>query len=135
MDQDRVVFYVINYIDWDQFNKLYDTDWFNKGIWNADTMARKLRPALIKATNLRLEVAKEEVRRKQEVVKRRKAEAVAAKQQRIEEILIHLMKMIIIITVTRILRIQTKRTISIQFKEEMVVGELEMIRIEPRGDT
>ena len=81
-DQDRAVFYVNNYIDWDQFNQLYDTDWFNKGIRNADAVARKLGPASIKATNLRLEVAKEEVRRKQEVVERRKAEAAAAKQQR-----------------------------------------------------
>ena len=81
-DQDRAVFYVNNYIDWDQFNQLYDADWFNKGIRNADAVARKLGPALIKATNLRLEVAKEEVRRKQEVVERRKAEAAAAKRQR-----------------------------------------------------
>ena len=45
-------------------------------------MACKLRPASIKATNLRLEVAKEEVWKKQEIVERRKAEAAAAKQQR-----------------------------------------------------
>ena len=61
MDQDRMVFYVNNYIDWDQFNQLYDADWFNKGIWNADVVVRKLGPASIKVTNLRLEVAKEEV--------------------------------------------------------------------------
>ena len=81
-DQDRMVFYVNNYIDWDQFNQLYDADWFNKGIRNADAVARKLGPASIKATNLRLEVAKEEVRKKHEVVERRKAEAAAAKRQR-----------------------------------------------------
>ena len=80
-DQDRAVFYVNNYIDWDQFNQLYDADWFNKGIRNADAVARKLGPASIKVTNLRLEVAKEEVRRKQEVVERRKVEAAAAKRQ------------------------------------------------------
>ena len=81
-DQDRAVFYVNNYIDWDQFNQLYDADWFNKGIRNADAVARKLGPASIKATNLRLEVAKEEVWRKQEIVERQKAEAATAKQQR-----------------------------------------------------
>ena len=81
-DQDRMVFYVNNYIDWNQFNQLYDNDWFNKGIRNTDAVARKLAPALIKATNLRVEVAKEEVQKKHEVVKRRKAEAAAAKQQR-----------------------------------------------------
>ena len=45
-------------------------------------MACKLGPASIKATNLRLEVVKEEVQTKQEVVERRKAEIAAAKQQR-----------------------------------------------------
>ncbi len=25
-DQDKVVFYINNYIDWDQFNQLYDLD-------------------------------------------------------------------------------------------------------------
>ena len=37
---------------------------------------------MIKAINLRLEVAKEEVQKKHEVVERRKAEAAIAKQQR-----------------------------------------------------
>lgn len=31
-DQDRVMFYFNSYIDWDQFNQLYDPDWHNKGI-------------------------------------------------------------------------------------------------------
>ena len=43
--------------------------------WHAST-------ASIKATNLRLEVAKEEVQRKQEVVERRKTDTAATKQQR-----------------------------------------------------
>ena len=77
-----MVFYIYNYIDWDQFNQLYDADWFNKDIRKAYAVARKLRPALIKATNLRLEVTKEEVWKKQVVVKRRKVEVAAAKQQR-----------------------------------------------------
>ena len=77
-----MVFYVNNYIDWNQFNQLYNADWFNKGIRNADAVACKLGPALIKVTNLRLEVAKEEVWKKHEVVERRKAEAAATKRQR-----------------------------------------------------
>ena len=81
-NQDRMVFYVNNYIHWDQFNQLYDAYWFNKGIRNADAVARKLGPTSIKATNLRLEVAKEEVQKKQEVVERRKVEVAAAKQQK-----------------------------------------------------
>ena len=60
-DQARVVFYINNYIDWDQFDQLYGRDWLKKYTWNADAMARKLGPTSIKATNLRLKVAKVEV--------------------------------------------------------------------------
>ena len=84
-DQDRMVFYVNNYIDWDQFNQLYDADWFNKGIQNADEVACKFGPASIKVTNLRLKVAKEEAQKKQKVVERRKVEAAATKRQRDKE--------------------------------------------------
>ncbi len=57
------MFYVNNYIDWDQFNQLYD-------------------PALTSATNQRLEVAREETRKKKEMVERRKTEAMDAKRRR-----------------------------------------------------
>ena len=72
------MFYVNNYIDWDQFNQLYDPDWLNKSIQNADAVARRLGPASKKATNLRLE----EAQKKQKAVERRKAEIVAAKRRR-----------------------------------------------------
>ena len=52
-DQKRIVFHVNNYFDWDQFNQLYDLDWIEKGIQNADAVACKLKPALTKTTNLR----------------------------------------------------------------------------------
>ena len=84
-DQDRMIFYVNNYIDRDLFNQLYNTHWFNKSIWNADAVVHKLRPTSIKTNNLRLEVVKKEVRKKQEVMERRKAEAAAAKLQRDRE--------------------------------------------------
>lgn len=38
-DQEKFEFYVSNYIDWDQFNQLYDPDWLTKGIRNADAVA------------------------------------------------------------------------------------------------
>ncbi len=57
------MFYVNNYIDWDQFNQLYDPDWLNKSIQNADAVARRLGPASTKATNLRLEEARKRKRR------------------------------------------------------------------------
>ena len=81
-DQDKFVFYVNNYIDWDQFNQLYDPDWMKKGIRNADAVARKLRPASTRATNDRLEAAREERRKREEMMERRKAEAMAAKRRR-----------------------------------------------------
>ncbi len=81
-DQDKVVFYINNYIDWDQFNQLYDPDWMEKGIRNADAVVRKLGPALTRAINQRLEVAREERRKREEMVERRKTEAIAAKRQR-----------------------------------------------------
>ncbi len=77
-DQEKIVFYVNNYIDWDQFNQLYAPDLLEKGVQNVDAVARKLTPASIKATNLR----REEARKKQEVVDQRKAEIIAEKWQR-----------------------------------------------------
>ena len=81
-----MVFYINNYIDCrDQFNQLYDADWFNKGIRNKDAIARKLGPASIKATNPRLEITKKKVQKKQEIMERQKAEAAAVKRQRDRE--------------------------------------------------
>ena len=48
-------------------------------------MVCKYRLALIKAINLKLKVAKKEVHKKQELVERRKAEAIVAKQQKEKE--------------------------------------------------
>ena len=81
-DQDKFVFYVNNYIHWDQFNQFYDPDWIEKGIRNADTIARKLGPASTRATNNRLEVARKARRKKEEIKERRKAEAIAEKRRR-----------------------------------------------------
>ena len=50
-DQNKFVFYINNYIDWDQFNLLYNLDWIKKCIKNAYAVAYKLEPALTKATN------------------------------------------------------------------------------------
>ena len=54
------MFYVNNYIDWNQFNQLYNLDWMEKSIQNADVVTCKLGPALIRAINHKLEVAKED---------------------------------------------------------------------------
>ena len=57
---DKVVFYINNNIDWDQFNQLYDFDWIEKDIWNVYAVARKLWLILIKVIHYELEVAKNE---------------------------------------------------------------------------
>ncbi len=82
-DQDKVVFYVNNYIDWDQFNLLYDPNWIEKGIRNTDAVARKFGPDLTRATNQKLEVVREERQKRKKIVERRKTEAIVAKRQRV----------------------------------------------------
>ncbi len=77
-DQERIVFYVNNNIDWDQFNQLYTPDWLEKGVQNADAVPQKLTPISTKATDLR----RKKARKKQEVVDRQKAEAIAEKRRR-----------------------------------------------------
>ena len=57
-DQDKFVFYINNYIDWDQFNQLYDPDWIENGINNADAITRKLGLASTRAISNWLEVAR-----------------------------------------------------------------------------
>lgn len=51
--QQKIVFYFNNYIDWNQLNKLYDFNWLNKGIPNADAVAYIIGLILSKITNLR----------------------------------------------------------------------------------
>ena len=53
-----------------------------KGIKNADAVARKLGPASIRATNNRLEVVREKRRKREEIIERRKAEAIPVKRRR-----------------------------------------------------
>ena len=59
-NQDKFVFYINNYIDWDQFNQLYNSDWMEKSIRNANIIARKLRPTSTRVINESLEVARKE---------------------------------------------------------------------------
>ena len=69
-DQDKVVIYINNYIDWDQFNLLYDIDLMEKSIQNADAVAYKLGLASIKAINYRLKVARKEQQKREEMMKK-----------------------------------------------------------------
>ena len=66
----KFVFYVNNYFDWDLFNQLYDPDCKKKGIKNADTVACNLGPASTRASNQRLEVSREERRKREEMVEK-----------------------------------------------------------------
>ena len=76
------MFYINNYIDWDQFSQLYDLEWIEIDIKNINAIACKLGPALTRAINDRLEVAKEKRRKREEMIKRRKVEAMVAKRHR-----------------------------------------------------
>ncbi len=81
-DQNNIVFYVNNYIDWDHFNQLYDLDWMEKGIRNTDVLAHKLGPVLTRVSNQRLKVVKEEKQKREEMVEKRKTEAMTIKRRR-----------------------------------------------------
>ena len=54
-----------------------------KGIQNENKVACKLRLASIKATNYSLEVAREKLREREEIVERRKTKTMAARRQRV----------------------------------------------------
>ena len=50
-----------------------------KSVRNVDAIARKLRPASTRASNYRLEVAREKRQKKEEIVEKRKIKAMVAK--------------------------------------------------------
>ena len=52
-----------------------------RGIRNADTVAYKLKPALIRATNEKLEVTRKERQKREEMVEKRKTKAMATRCQ------------------------------------------------------
>lgn len=81
-NQNKFVFYINNYIDWNKFNQLYDLNLMEKDVRNADAIARKLGLILIRANNHKLEVAKDERRKREEIVERRTTEAMATKCRR-----------------------------------------------------
>ena len=53
-----------------------------KGIRNADTVARKLRPALTRTTNDRLKAVKEEKQKREQIIEKQKAKTMAVKWHR-----------------------------------------------------
>ncbi len=59
-----------NYIDWDQSNELYDPNWMEKSIKNVDVVTRKLGLTSTRATNQKLEVAREEKQKKEEIMEK-----------------------------------------------------------------
>lgn len=83
-DQGRVMFYVNNYMDWDQLNQSYNPNWMEKNIQNIDVVARKLKLALIRIINQKLEVVKEERQKSEKIMKMRKIEAIAVKHQKVK---------------------------------------------------
>lgn len=79
-EQNKFVFYIKNYINWDLFNQLYNSGSIEKSIKNIDVVARKLRPTLIKTTNQRLEIARKKKWKRQKMIKRQKIKAMVVKR-------------------------------------------------------
>lgn len=79
------MFYINNYIDWNQFNQLYNPNQIEKGIKNTNAITYKLELALTKITNYRFEVAREEKQKKEEILKKQRTKAIVAKRQRIKK--------------------------------------------------
>ncbi len=52
-DTEGNTFYLNNYIDWDQFNQLYDTKWQTKGTQSANVIVWKLMSTSRKAIEQR----------------------------------------------------------------------------------
>lgn len=71
-----------------------------KGIKNIYAIAYKLKLASIKATNHKLEVAKKESQKREEMIKREKTKAMATKYQNPRGKLLYLMKRRKIIKIT-----------------------------------
>ena len=69
-DHNKIVFYINNNIDWNQFNQLYHFDGMEKNIQNVDVIVCKLRPVLIRATNYKLKVVKENQQKKERIQER-----------------------------------------------------------------
>ncbi len=83
-----------------------------KDIKNTNVVARKLGPVSIRVTNQKLEVAKEKRRKREEMVDRRKTEAMATKRQRTKkELVCSLKRRRIMRVIPEIKQIQTKLTI------------------------
>lgn len=76
------LFHVNCYIDWNQFNQLYDPNQIEKNIKNVDRILCKLRLALRKAINHKLEVSRKKKQKKEEIIAMRKTKAMAATCQR-----------------------------------------------------
>lgn len=69
-NKDKFVFYINNYIDWDQFNQLYNLNWIKKYIKSAYIVAHKVGLALSRAIIYRLEVAREKKQKREEIVEK-----------------------------------------------------------------
>lgn len=58
------MFYANKYLNWNQFNQLYNLNWVEKTIKIIDIFAYKLKLTLIGAINDRLKVVKEKMQKK-----------------------------------------------------------------------
>lgn len=64
------MYYVNDYIDWDQFNYLYNLNSRKKGMKDANAVACKLGLLLTRAINCRLEIASNKRQKEEKIVKK-----------------------------------------------------------------
>ena len=63
-DTEGNTFYLNNYIDWDQFNQLYDPEWQSKGTQSANAIVQRLMSVSRKPMEQRQEAGARAARRK-----------------------------------------------------------------------
>lgn len=83
--QNKFLFYVNNYIGWDQFNHLYNPEFIEKSKKNANAVACKLKLALTKIINDRLKVVEKKRQKREKMIKKQKIKIMAIKCQRLKE--------------------------------------------------
>lgn len=91
-DQDKFIFYISNYINWDQFDYLYDPEQIEKDIRNINIVVCKLKLVSIKATNQRSKFANKKRRKRREIIERWKTKLLLQNTKELKEKLVCLMK-------------------------------------------
>lgn len=69
-NQDKIIFYINNYINYNQLNLLYDLNQLKNYIRNINIVVYKFGPTLIKVINQKLQIVKKKNRKKEEILEK-----------------------------------------------------------------